>query len=388
MFTKGDIFRNMAQIRSDPRGLAALAAYDHWVQTEDCMGLEVMKIRGNGMCWINSLVASVFGEFWHEPLLLNRWIADLCTTIMVYDHSFDFAFGLPHMSVSYGAHTLVQFLDANITVTFAIVHNVFMFCVRNYDNLDINVGCSSLLGIDALVDFDPATGNYMAIDGNMRNFILNILGVRLARVFQFKSGIDYRREVDIGNKVSVITLNSVYAGFQIESFGTVNVGGYIGSAELYSYDATHYDCIMRSSERLGLIRETNVCSGFVVSLSGGAGSDVAGSDVAGSDVAGSDDATVSESDDEDDLRAALALSVEGMGPISLSGCGSSSVLPQSEDDLKLDAAVALSLSSSLSLFGSVPVHVYMCSSEASGAASSDQDTTDDAAIARLLELDN
>jgi hypothetical protein len=206
----------------------------------------VVKMRGDGLCWINSLLGSIFGRFWKNPIILNKWFEDITTTMKMYDENFKFCFGLLEMNIQYRCSSLVSFLNRNLKVLSALAHNIISFCVHNYTDLQINVNCP-MTDINYCIDIEE--GGFRAIDFNMRNFVMNVCGVERVRVFQYKTDPTSQRSNDPQNKTTRLLENSSYAGFLIESFGTVNVGGYIGTIDLYSYDSSHYDAFCLCNDR-------------------------------------------------------------------------------------------------------------------------------------------
>jgi hypothetical protein len=113
---------------------------------------------------------------------------------------------------------------------------------------------------------------------------MNIMGIQTVVVYQRRNEVKYRRCADPINLVSQVMRGPVYAGFQIDSFGTINFGGYIGSVMLYSYNAYHYDAIVVNHEgvdKLGMFQSVdNPVSELVVfqdpSNAGGSSSSASG----------------------------------------------------------------------------------------------------------------
>ena len=216
----------------------------------------VVKMRGDGLCWVNSILGSIFGRFWRNPTILNKWFADINTTLTMFDESFKFCFGLPDMKIQYGSSSLVCFLNTNQKLLFALAHNIISFCVNNYRNRQINVNCPIFVDLDVCVSINAEFG-FSAIDNNMRNFVMNVCGVEWVQVFQYKTDPNVQRSNDPRNKTTRLLENGSYAGFQVESFGTINVGGYLGSIQLYSYDSYHYDafCLLNNSNMTAMISD-------------------------------------------------------------------------------------------------------------------------------------
>ena len=234
-----------------------LSKYKHWVDHESTLGMDIMHIQGNGLCWLNSLIASVFGEFRTHPPTLNKWFSDLLTTMISADDTFVPCLDLLSMEIKYVDGTLVDFLDANNDIMFVLAHNIILFCIKNYLNQAINIGCERPVALEVCVGFNRKTSSFSAIDCNMRNFIMNIMGLQTVIVYQKRTESKYRRCADPQNRVSQILRGGSYAGFQIDSFGTINVGGYIGSVMIYSYNANHYDAIIVTHEgidKLGMFQ--------------------------------------------------------------------------------------------------------------------------------------
>lgn len=238
--------------------LTVQSRYLHWFNPDEQLGITVLKVRGNGLCWINSLIVSIFGEFWNKPAILNNWLLNLYSTLTIADNDFIPYFDLYNMRIKYGTTNLCDFLDSNNELQHAISHNLIAFCVRNYMNPDINVGCLRPVELNVCVGYNAKMKRIFAIDCNMRNFIMNILGIKKAIIYQHKIGPENMRHTDKINGVTQIMKGDKYIGFQIHSFGTINIGGYIGSVVLYSFDLLHYDAICVNHEgiaKLGLFRD-------------------------------------------------------------------------------------------------------------------------------------
>jgi hypothetical protein len=64
-----------------------LSQFDQFIQTDTSSkpayvssDLVIIKTYGNGLCWINSLLTSIFGKFWQNILELDIWIQSLIAT--------------------------------------------------------------------------------------------------------------------------------------------------------------------------------------------------------------------------------------------------------------------------------------------------------------------
>jgi len=249
------IFNSISTMEGIPASI--LSEYSHWVEYESSLGMNIMHIIGNGLCWINSILASIFGEFRTHPPTLKKWLSDLLTTMASADKTFTPCLDLFAMEIKFVDGSLVNFLDANNDIMFVLAHNIIAFCVKNYSNPAINIGCERKVALEVCIGFDKKNGGFKAIDCNMRNFIMNIIGIQTVIVYQKRTEPKYRRCADPRNNVSQILRNGSYAGFQIDSFGTINIGGYIGSIMLYSYNANHYDAIVVNHEgidKLGMFQ--------------------------------------------------------------------------------------------------------------------------------------
>ena len=209
------------------------------------VSMQVMKIRGDGLCWINSIVGTIFGRFWKQPQLLNKWFNDLLTTFVAYDPEFPLFFALNTMKINFKGADLIAFLNLNKNLLFALSHNIIGFCTMHYTNPVININCPRIVPLEVSVG-RSANGSFTAVDCNMRSFVMNVCGISQIKVFQNRTDVQFRRKADPFNSVSILTHNDSYAGFQLESFGTINVGGYVGSIILYSYNASHYDAFVQN----------------------------------------------------------------------------------------------------------------------------------------------
>jgi hypothetical protein len=206
----------------------------------------VVKMRGDGLCWINSILGTIFGRFRKHPTILNKWVQDLLTTFAVYDDSFVFLFNIQERTIDFDSSELVDFLNRNMLLLCALAFNIISFCVKNYTNPQININCP-IFNLDACVGINK-NGGFSAIDNNMRNFIMNVCGVERVEVFQQKTESHFQRCNHVLNNTRMIIINNQYVGFQIESFGTINVGGYYGSIHLYTFNANHYDALCLDME--------------------------------------------------------------------------------------------------------------------------------------------
>jgi hypothetical protein len=252
------IFNSIGTMEGIPASI--LSEYNHWAEYEESLGMNIMHIHGNGLCWINGNLASVFGEFRTHPPTLNKWLSDLLTTMVSVDETFTPCLDIFAMEIKYVNGSLVDFLDANNDIMFVLAHNIIAFCIKNYSNPSINIGCERPVDLEVCIGFDKKMGGFKAIDCNMRNFIMNIMGIQTVIVYQKRTEPKYRRGADPQNRVSQILRNGFYAGFQIDSFGTINIGGYIGSIMLYSYNANHYDAIIVHHEgidKLGMFQSVD-----------------------------------------------------------------------------------------------------------------------------------
>jgi hypothetical protein len=181
--------------------------------------------------------------------------------MVIVDESFSPCLDLFLMEVKYVDGELSDFLDANNDIMFVLAHNIISFCVKNYSNRAINIGCKIPVDLEVCVGFNKKSERFTAIDCNMRNFIINIMGIQTVIIYQKRNEEKFRRCADPNNNVSqIFNKKGTYAGFQIDSFGTVNIGGYIGSVMLYSYNANHYDAIIVNHEgvdKLGMFQSVD-----------------------------------------------------------------------------------------------------------------------------------
>lgn len=247
-------------IRNCIQSLESLAAsklitFKHLVKFEKKLGMNIMGSRGDGLCFINALTDSILAEFRDDPATLEQWLDNVLMTMMSLDETFMPCLNLLEIKIKYVDGSLATFLDANNQFVFAFARNILLFCIKNYGNPAINIGCERPVDLEVCVGFDRQTGGFRAIDCNMRNFILNIMGIQSVLVYQTQTEPRFQRCADPRNRVSQILKGGRYAGYQIDSFGTVNVGGYICQLLIYSYNGGHYDAVVVHHEgvdKLGL----------------------------------------------------------------------------------------------------------------------------------------
>jgi len=213
-----------------------ITPYKHYSVISPKYGLNILKIRGNGLCFINSLVNSILGECWKNPTKLNNWLDNLYNTLFSYE--FHSKFELYSRTIIYGATNLIDFLDKNNDLLFALSHNILLFAAIHYENLS-ELRTTQLMNC---IDMSRDLTTFGAIDGNIRNFIMSILGVKSIYVISESDDLNHQRRSDVQNNVEQL-IKDGYIGFKISCEKTINIGGFIGSIMLYTYNSSHYDAV-------------------------------------------------------------------------------------------------------------------------------------------------
>lgn len=214
--------------------------------------LIVLKTYGNGLCWINALLASIFGKWWQNVGEIDLWIRSLLATFEL-DPSFVpifnlYLYGIDIVINNDGINEfdVMKFLNANKHLMFILSFNILKFAVINYDNLTLNKIHSKtdrLCMLETGIAFNPKKQKFYAIDGQLRNFIMAIMGIEKVVVFQNKTEDKHRRHSNKDFNLKAIDYEGEYAGFEIEQFNNIHCGGVIGEVLLFTHDAEHYDAI-------------------------------------------------------------------------------------------------------------------------------------------------
>lgn len=213
--------------------------------------LAILKTYGNGLCWINGLLVSIFGKWWQGVEEIDLWIRGLLATFEI-DPTFVPIFKLYLYGIDIVINhdgikdfDVLQFLNANKQLMFILSFNILKFAVINYDNMALNKVFNvtdKLVMLEMGIGYQPEKQKIYAIDGQMRNFIMSIMGIEKVVVFQHK--IDkYRRQTDKKYNLKALDYEGEYAGFEIEQFNNIHCGGIIGEVLLFTHDEKHYDAV-------------------------------------------------------------------------------------------------------------------------------------------------
>jgi hypothetical protein len=129
---------------------------------------------------------------------------------------------------------------------FVLSFNILKFALLNYDNLKLNkffIVTDRLCMLETGIAFNNKKQKFYAIDGQMRNFIMSIMGISKVVVFQNKTEDKHRRHTNKDFNLKIIDYEGEYAGFEIEHFNNIYCGGVIGEILLFTHNAEHYDAV-------------------------------------------------------------------------------------------------------------------------------------------------
>jgi hypothetical protein len=215
--------------------------------------LSIIKTYGNGLCWINSLLASVFGYFWQDQsqIELDNWIRSLMATFSL-DPKFIpiknlYLYGID-LNVNYSKsaeYDIIGFLNQNKYLMYVLSLNILKFSIENYSNPNLN-RTDKLLSLETGIAYNSSKQKFHAIDGQLRNFIMAIMGIDKVIVFQNKTEAEHRRYTNLDLNLLAIDYEGEYAGFEIETFSNINCGGVLGSVLLFTHNSEHYDAFFNS----------------------------------------------------------------------------------------------------------------------------------------------
>lgn len=226
--------------------------------------LYVMKSEGDGLCWLNSLVMSIFAAYSNNIQELYNWINSIIDTLesnVFFRPMFGLNKNMIYIVESNNDYCEIEkFLNENMNLIKILVFNILKFCVQNftpkYLNLVFNIQTTkkSTYGVECIstnnfvssVAFNRKDRRFIAIDGKMRNFTMSVMGISKVVVLQHNTNKNNQRSSNSAYRMKTIKYNNEYAGFEIEVDNIINVKGAIGSVLLYTYDANHYDCVFNN----------------------------------------------------------------------------------------------------------------------------------------------
>jgi hypothetical protein len=242
-----------------------LGTFDMFIQTDASSKpayvpskLVIIKTYGNGLCWINSLLVSGFGSMWQTFDELDMWINSIKTTICMDDNfvpilgleTYGFGMhnsGLEISKTGISEYNIIDFLNANKYLMYVLSLNILKFAIQNYDNKKYNMSPKNLI-LETGIAFNQAKQKFYAIDGQLRNFIMSIMGIDKVIVYQNKTDTQNRRHTNVDLNLFAIDYYGEYAGFEINAFQNINVGGVWGSVLLFTHNSEHYDAFLDSDE--------------------------------------------------------------------------------------------------------------------------------------------
>jgi hypothetical protein len=230
-----------------------LSKFDQYIQTDASSkpayvssDLVIIKTYGNGLCWNNSILTSVFGKFWQNTTELDIWIQSLIATFGL-DPTFVpirnlYLYGIEIKISSDGIedYDIVHFLNSNKYLMHILSLNILKFAIQNYSNPVLNI-VPKLLPLETGIAYNSSKQKFYAIDGQLRNFIMSIMGIDRVVVFQNKTEAKHRRYTNLDLNLLAIDYEGEYAGFEIEAFNNINCMGILGSVLLLTHNSEHYD---------------------------------------------------------------------------------------------------------------------------------------------------
>jgi hypothetical protein len=214
--------------------------------------LLILKTYGNGLCWINALLVTIFGKFWLKIDQLDMWIQSLIATFNLDDnfvqilklYSYNIELNINPNGIS--EFDIIKFLNSNKILIYILSFNILKFSIENYDNPLLN-RVEKLCPLETGIAFNNKNQNFEAIDGQLRNFIIAIMGIKKVIVFQNKVDQKYRRYSNTDLNLLAIDYEGEYAGFEIEAFHNINSLGILGEVLLFTHDSYHYDAVFDSN---------------------------------------------------------------------------------------------------------------------------------------------
>jgi hypothetical protein len=210
--------------------------------------LIILKTYGNGLCWINAILVTIFGKFYLNVSELELWIQSLIATFGLDDNFipilnlYSYKINLDGLS----EFDLIKFLNSNKYLMFVLSFNILKFAVLNYDNFKLNK-INKICPLETAIAFNPKKNKIYAIDGQLRNFIMAIIGIEKVVIFQNKVEPKHRRYTNKDLNLSAIDYEGEYAGFEIEAFHNLNCSGTLGEILLFTHNSEHYDAVFNTN---------------------------------------------------------------------------------------------------------------------------------------------
>lgn len=214
--------------------------------------LMILKTYGNGLCWINALLVSIFGKFWQNTAMIDLWIQGLITTfglssnfvpvLNLYLYNINFTVNCDGIN----EYDVIKFLNSNKLLMYILSFNILKFAIENYNNVALNK-IEKLCPLETAIAFNEKKQKFYAIDGQLRNFIMAIMGIEKVVVFQNNVEPKHRRYTNKDFNLKAIDYEGEYAGFEIETFHNLNCSGTLGNVLLFTHNSEHYDAIFNSN---------------------------------------------------------------------------------------------------------------------------------------------
>ena len=214
--------------------------------------LMILKTYGNGLCWINALIVSIFGKLWKNVDEIDLWIQSLIATfglddnfipiLNMYLYNIDFKIKKDGID----EYDVIKFLNSNKLLMFILSFNILKFSIENYNNNKLNK-IDQLCPFETCIGFNNNKQKIYAIDGQLRNFIMSIMGIDKVIIFQNKVESKHRRYTNTDLNLKAIDYEGEYAGFEIESFHNLNCAGLLGNILLFTHNSEHYDAVFNSN---------------------------------------------------------------------------------------------------------------------------------------------
>jgi len=202
-----------------------------------------ISLNSNGLSWIYSLLVSIFSNLWQDISELDSWIKYLLSTFEIDRHFSPirdiYLYGVEltiNNSKSFD-YNLIGFLNDNKYLIYILCLNILKFSIENYSNSAISN--KKYVPLESCIKFDNTTKKIDSINGQLRNFILSIMGLEKV--------IIYQNTPNFVNYLLDSNFEDVYSTIEIEASTSINSGNIIKSVILFEHDSCNYDVVLNKN---------------------------------------------------------------------------------------------------------------------------------------------
>jgi hypothetical protein len=208
--------------------------------------IQLIKVQEDALSFITSIITTIVGNYWNNKDKFETWYDNIKKTIYDSDLSFEFLHNYDRIKFKESLNIIDQLNNFSEFITF-LSNDILFFCIKNYNNENINSKCRKFLETKEYLEYDDKLNIVTKIDYNIRNFIMNILGIRYIYVLENNIESDNQKHNCEINNIIPLMINKKYIGYRIGAYDTINKNSYIGNIILYYNQQTYEVCYMNQT---------------------------------------------------------------------------------------------------------------------------------------------